>query len=412
MFDLKKKILFKIWKFPQLSETFIVNQIVLAVKIGYEVKILAEEPTGISNNANTKLFEEYNLAEKIIVENYRIPKQRVERLFKATQLLINNVSLLSYLIAYYKESANKGLLPLYEFFFYKPYRYYDVIHIQFGTNKHPLDIMKKIGYLKSRLIVSFHGHDLYFPINNRIPNNGYYERLFEAADHLITNTPFLREKLLAINAPEEKITIIPVPVNTSIFYPNRVIDKNEKIRLVTVGRLDELKGQKYGIQAVNILLKKGYSIEYLIAGAGDNEGNLRNLINELAISRNVFLKGKISPGEVSQLLQSSDIFLMTSVINSEGMEESQGLVTAEAQACGLPVVAFDSGGIKYTLVDGKTGFLCNQKDIGAYAGKLEILINDEKLRIRMGERAVSFVEENYSENSVLHKWSQIYSGSL
>ena len=100
MFDLKKKILFKIWKFPQLSETFIVNQIVLALKMGYEVKILVEELTSISNNANTKLFEEYNLSEKIIIEDYRIPQQRLERIFKATLLLIKNVSLLSHNIHY------------------------------------------------------------------------------------------------------------------------------------------------------------------------------------------------------------------------------------------------------------------------------------------------------------------------
>jgi colanic acid/amylovoran biosynthesis glycosyltransferase len=405
---LKKSILFKIWKFPQLSETFIVNQIVLAVKMGFEVRILTGELNDISKNANCELFEEYNLYDKIIIEDYKIPQQKSKRIFKAVWLLIMNVFLLPQLIKYYKEAGKNGLLPLYEFFFYKSFRNFDAIHIQFGTNKYPVDIMKKTGYLKSRIIVSFHGHDLYFPINNIIPNNGYYDRLFEAADYLVANTPFLREKLLAINAPEEKIEIIPVAIDTNIFKPNKGKNKHEKLKLVTVGRLDELKGQKYGIEAVNILLKKGYLVEYAIAGSGVNEEKLKYLIEELDLTRNVFLKGKISPGEVFRLLQDSDIFLMTSITNSAGMEESQGLVTAEAQACGLPIVAFDTGGVKYTLIEGETGFLCKEKDIECYTEKIELLIRNDSLRKKMGIDAVQFIERKYSENSVLNKWRNIY----
>ncbi len=405
---MKKRLLFKIWKFPQLSETFIVNQIVMAIKMGYEVKILTGEQTDISKNANTHLFEEYNLVEKIIIEDYNIPLLKSKRIFKAVWLLIKNIFLLPHLIKYYKESAKNGLLPLYKFIFYKPYRNFDVIHIQFGTNKHPVDIMKKVGYIKSKIIVSFHGHDLYFPINNRIPNNGYYDRLFEVADYLVANTPFLKEKLLAINAPEAKIEIIPVAVDTGIFKPNTNKNKREKLRLVTVGRLDELKGQKYGIKAVSQLLKKGFLVDYTIAGSGINEETLKKLIEELNITRNVCFKGNVSPDEVSRLLQDSDIFLMTSITNSSGMEESQGLVIAEAQASGLPVVAFDSGGVKYTLLDGQTGYLCEEKDIVCYTEKIELLIKNESLRKKMGLNALEFIEREYSENSVLNKWRNVY----
>ncbi len=408
MFVLKKSILFKIWKFPQLSETFIVNQIVLAIKLGYEVYILVEEVTDITGNANINLFEDYKLQDKIIVENYKLPNQKSKRILKAAWFLTKNVFLLPHLIKYYKNSGKKGLLPVYEFFFYKHFRDFDIIHIQFGTNKHPVDIMKKTGYLKSRIIVSFHGHDLYFPINKTIPNNGYYDRLFETADYLVANTTFLKEKLLAINAPEEKIEIIPVPVNTGLFIPKVKVSKNKKLRLITVGRLDELKGQEYGIQAVNLLLKKGFSVEYTIAGTGLNEGKLKNIIEKLDLTRNVFLKGKILPSEVPQLLQDSDIFLMTSVTNSEGMEESQGLVIAEAQACGLPVVAFNSGGIKFTLIDGETGFLCKEKNIDAFSEKIQLLFENSELRKKMSENALTFVERYYSENSVIEKWKDIY----
>ncbi len=406
---MKKSILFKIWKFPQLSETFIVNQIVLAIKMGYEVKILAGNLTDISKNANTKLFEEYNLSEKIIIEDYKIPQQKSKRILKAARLLLKNPGLLSHLIKYYKVSGRKGFLPLYEFFFYKPFRNFDTIHIQFGTNKHPVDIMKKTGYFKSRIIVSFHGHDLYFPINNRIPNNGYYDRLFEVADHLVANTPFLKEKLLAINAPEDKIEIIPVAVNTNFFKPSKLeINTSETIRIITVGRLEIFKGQYLGIECISKLVKNGFNVHYIIVGTGSQEKVLKNLIQEYSLNNYISLTGRKSQKEINELLQNHDIFLMTSIHDPNYGVESQGLVIAEAQACGLPVVAFDTGGVKYTFIDGETGFLCKEKDIECYTEKIELLIRNDSLRKKMGIDAVQFIEREYSENSVLNKWGKIY----
>lgn len=406
---MNRSILFKIWKFPQLSETFIVNQVVLALKLGYDVKILAGELTDVSCNANFELFQKYNLCDKIIIQDHRIPKQKLKRIFKAFWLVLINISLLRTLIKYLKELNKFGLSSIYEFFFYKDLRGFDVIHIQFGTNKHPIDILKKTGFIKSKLIVSFHGHDLYFPINNRIPNNGYYSRLFETADFLIANTVFLKDKLVALKAPVEKIKIIPVAVDTTIFKKSISKNENRILKLLTIGRLDELKGQQYGIRAVKLLVQKGLNIEYMIVGSGIEEEKLKNLIDKLELTSSVFLNGSSKPDEIPELLQNSHLFLMTSITNSKGMEETQGLVTAEAQACGLPVVAFDTGGVKYTMIDGKTGFICKEKDLLCYVQKIELLLKNDTLRNEMGLDAIRFIEKEYSENAVLNKWKIIYS---
>jgi len=406
---LKKSILFKIWKFPQLSETFIVNQIVLAIKMGYDVKILVGEVTDITKNANNLLFEEFNLRDKIIVEDYKLPQQKLKRILKAAWLLLNDILLVPHFIKYYNASKKKGLEAIYEFFFYKNFREFDAIHIQFGTNKHPVDILKNTGYIKSQLIVSFHGHDLYFPINNRIPNNGYYNHLFESANYLVANTAFLKDKLIEINAPIEKIKIIPVAVDTSIFKPIKLDDKkSDLIRIISVGRLEIFKGHQFGIKCISQLVKKGYDIQYSIIGDGSQKEVLESLIQKYGLKKHVVLLGRKSQEEISKTLPIQDIFLMTSITDSNYGVESQGLVTAESQACGLPVVAFDSGGVKYTLVDGKTGFLCKEEDIECYTEKIELLIRNDSLRKKMGIDAVQFIEREYSENSVLKKWRNIY----
>lgn len=390
-----------------LSETFIVNQIVLAIKLDYEVSILVEEVYDPGENANQELFREFRLEDKLILEDYKIPGTKLGRAIKAAGLIFRRPDLVGHLLRFYNKSQRKGFFAIFQFFFYESLNTYENIHIQYGTNKHPVDVLKKTGFLKSKVITSFHGHDLHFPIDNRIPSEGYYKTLFEVADALVCNTPFLKGKLQALQAPEQKIKTIPVAVDTAFFRPDNA-DRHDRLKLMTVGRLDELKGQEYGIETVHTLIKKGLEVEYIIAGTGEYEQRLKKLVRSLNLEDRILFKGKVSPEEVCNLLQQADIFLMTSITNKVGMQESQGLVTAEAQACGLPVVAFDTGGVKHTIKDGKTGFLCSEKDVKKLSAMIELLINDKALREEMGLNARRFIEKEYSEKSVMKKWQEIY----
>ena len=348
------------------------------------------------------------LEKRLILEDYKIPATKSGRAIKAAGLILKRPELLAPLLRFYKQNPRKGFFAIFQFFFYESLRNYEIIHIQYGTNKSPVDILKKTGFLKSRIITSFHGHDLHFPINNRIQKDGYYDLLFEVADVLVCNTIFLKSRLIALKAPENKIETVPVAVDTDFFQPIPVTNKDGKLRLITVGRLDELKGQEYGIKAVSSLVKKGLKVEYILAGAGVSERRLKDLVKKRDLGEVVCFKGKVDQKEVLQLLQQADLFLMTSVTNEVGMQESQGLVTAEAQACGLPVVAFDTGGVKYTLEDGKTGFLCEEKNVDDFAAKIELLLKDSGLREEMGKKARQFIEKEYSEISVMKKWKGIY----
>ena len=403
-----KSILFKISRFPLLSETFIVNQIVTAIKLDYDVRILTEERMDISNCGNPAQYNKYNLDKRIILENYKIPSSRLGRIIKAVRLVLRNLNVVRYLLGFYRLSGKKGLAPLFQFFFYNSLREFDIIHIQFGTNKFPVDHLKKIGFLEAKVIISFHGHDLYFPINGFISQHGYYDKAFQVAEFLVCNTPFLESKLLEVGAPKAKIRNIPVAVDTNYFRSGTKNDEITSIKLVTVGRLDELKGQEYGIAAVQCLLQMGFDVKYFLIGSGPKEQELKERIRNLGLEVYICLPGKASQEEIRKLLQEADIFLMTSIKNSAGMEESQGLVTAEAQACGLPVVAFDSGGVKYTIKDGITGFLCKEKDVEEFVEKIQILIENPSLRDEMGTNAVEFIEDQFSENSVFNKWNDIY----
>ncbi|MFV8226694.1 glycosyltransferase family 4 protein [Christiangramia aquimixticola] len=404
-----KTILFKIQQFPLISETFIVNQIIMAIELGFDVKILIKDLLKFEESSQAELLEKYKISDKIIFEQFDIPQNKFWRLLKVIGIVLSRITNFLKVIKYVKLKSKFSLTWIFEIAFYDQFKNIDIIHVQYGTNVHPIDILKKAGFIDSRLIVSFHGHDAFFPINGLIPRDGYYDYLVNEGDWIIANTPYLKQQLMKIGFSENKIEVIPVPVDTDYFTSMRKRKRpNNPIRLISVGRLESIKGHRYGILATDILVRKGIDVKYFIIGEGSNRKELESLIHLKQLDNHVNLLGKRTQREIRVKLRQADIYLMTSVTFNNQIKETQGLATIEAQSCGLPVVAFDSGGVRYTIIHGETGFLCEEENFLKFAEYLERLINNKKLRDKFSQNAEKFVKEHYSRKMVFHKWRLIY----
>jgi colanic acid/amylovoran biosynthesis glycosyltransferase len=404
----KRKIVFKVPEFPHLTETFIVAQIVTAIKLGYEIEILVRKRIEESTNLRSNLIEEYGLLKKVIIEDYKIPKNRILRYIKWILLLVINVVHFSKILSYHKEQSKFSLTWLFQWVFYNRFIEADLFHVQYGTNSNPLATLKKTGF-KPALIVTFHGHDAFFPISGYIHNNGYYDNLFKYGNLITANTPYLAEKIIDLGCPKEKLKIIPVGVDTDFFYSNNDKKKcSDTLKLITVGRLHEMKGQVYCIEAVRILINEGIDVTLTIIGEGAERITLEKLIIKYQLESKVFLSGKKSQEEVRRALWESDVYLLTGQATMNGLRESQGLATLEAQACGLPVVVFDSGGIKYTLIDGQTGFVCDEYDVEGVAEKIKLLYLNPALRIEMGLNTIDFIKQHFSQDYIDTVWEKEY----
>lgn len=404
-----KKIVFKVPEFPHLSETFIVAQITTAIKLGYEVEILVRKLLENANTLNYGLIKQHVLLDKIIIEDYKVPKNKIVRSFKWMILLFINFKDLKYILKFYKEYPKFSFTWLYTWHFYKQFNKAAIIHIQYGTNKYPIDILKKTGFFKPSVVTTFHGHDAFFPISGFIPNNGYYENLFKYGNLITSNTPYLAEKILELGCPKGLLSIIPVGVDTDFFYPNKEKKEISKaLKLITVGRLDKVKGHQFCIEAVKQLINKGIKVTLTIIGDGEERSNLESLIVKYQLEDSVFMKGSKSQQEVRQSLWEHDVYLLTAVALPDGRRETQGLATLEAQACGLPVIVFNSGGVKYTLEDGVSGFVCEEYDIKDVVAKIIKFIDNPDLLNKMSNEAVTFVNKNYSQKVIDNKWNVIY----
>ena len=126
--------------------------------------------------------------------------------------------------------------------------------------------------------------------------------------------------------------------------------------------------------------------ELRIAGAGDYRGPLERLAASLDLGESVRFLGRISEAEKLSLLRSSWGLAFTSP------KEGWGITNLEAAACGTPVVASDSPGIRESVRDGVTGFLVPHGDVGALAAALRRLATAPSLVATMGAAGRRFAE--------------------
>ncbi|WP_248723501.1 glycosyltransferase [Seonamhaeicola sp. ML3] len=399
-----KEVIFKIPQFPHISETFLVAQILTAIKLGFSIKIITRKFI----RENISLIEKYNLQERVIIQDYRIPKNKFIRSLKWILLLIQNISDINYIFRYYRVQETFSLTWLYQLVFYKKFNKASIFHIQYGTNSTPIDKLKKIKYLKPAVIVTFHGHDAFFPLYGYIDNNGYYNDLFASNSFITANTPYLSNKIEGLGCSKDKLKVIPVGVNTSYFYPKPTQKDSNIIKLITVGRLDNVKGQKYCIEVVKQLLNLRIEARLSIIGAGEERENLETLINEYKLTNNIKLLGSKNSSEIRDVLWQHDIYLLLAVPVENGRRETQGLATLEAQACGLSAIVFDSGGVKYTVKNEISGFICEEFNVNEVVEKVKYLHENRKVLQDMGENASRFVSEQYSQSLIDEQWGQFY----
>lgn len=410
MIPSNKTIVFKLAEFPHLSETFILAQIIAAKKLGYSVQVLTGKFLHLNDAFYQKTLEEYKISKVIHEENYQIPTQKVKKVFSFLWIFVSNFLKLPSIIAFYQLKQSFSLTWLFQWRFYQKWNDSNTIfHIQYGTNRNPIDILKASGFFKPKVVMTFHGHDAFFPINGFIQNNGYYKNAFQFFETITANTPYLAEKMIEIGCPSNRLQIVPVGVDVHFFTPKKSTKKTTEVfKIITVGRLDPVKGHQYGIEIIKKLIDSGYQVHFTIVGDGAEKENLTNLINQLQLQEHVQMVGKKSATEIVELNQMHDLYLFTGVPLPDGRRETQGLATLEAQACGLPVVAFDSGGVKYTLINNETGFLVPEFGTDESVKKIITLIKNEMLQKEFSLKARQFVESKYAQSIINQQWELIY----
>lgn len=159
--------------------------------------------------------------------------------------------------------------------------------------------------------------------------------------------------------------------------------------VLSVGELNKNKNQKVILEAIAMLNDLG--IHYILCGKGDQLDNLKQLARELKIENKVHFLGYRT--DVVDICSQSDVYVMPS------LREGLPVASLEAMYCGLPLVTSNIRGLVDVMKDGKTGYLCNPKDVKAFAEGIRKLQEQESLRKEMGVYNKEIVKPFCLENT-------------
>jgi colanic acid/amylovoran biosynthesis glycosyltransferase len=288
-----------------------------------------------------------------------------------------------------------------------------LIHAHFGPAA--LTALPLARWLKVPMIVTYHGYDA-TAADEHLRRANYRSRvytrrkgeLWNAVEVFIAVSEFIRSRLLQQGFPEEKIVVHYIGVDTEAFAPDPQVLREPIV--LFVASLHEGKGCEYVIRAMAKLQSELPEAELVVIG----DGPLRKSLEEMArksLRRYKFL-GIQSPEVVRQWMNRAKVFSVASVPAGSGWMEAFGLVYTEAQAMGLPVVSFASGGVPEAIADGETGFLAPERDTEALAYHLQRLLRDDAMCTRMGEAARKRVCAQFNLRIQTRRLEELYTDVL
>jgi len=192
-----------------------------------------------------------------------------------------------------------------------------------------------------------------------------------------------RDDLVSRGIPPERIQVIYNGVDVESLSPDP--DVRSDLPLFSyLGRLKRYKRVDLVVRAFALLDGRDARLE--IAGKGDDRDRLEALVAKLNIEDRVRFLGYITEREKRELLRRSWATVLASP------KEGWGISNLESAACGTPVIAADSPGIRESVVDGDTGFLVPGSDVAAYAAAMRGLLDSPELVTTLGVNARRFAE--------------------
>ncbi len=273
-----------------------------------------------------------------------------------------------------------------------------LIHAHFGLDGVlALPLARKLGL---PVVVTFHGHDITVADSGE-PGPGWWTHqfyirqrrlLFEQAKLVIAVSNFIRSRLIEKGCPEQKIVVHYIGVDKDKFRPEPSVPR--KPIVLFVGRLVERKGCEYLIRAMAQVQAIIPDVELLVIGDGPLRPSLEQLAEKM-LRRYKFL-GFQSPESVRNWMNQAKVFSLPSITAQSGDMEAFGMVFAEAQSMGLPVVSFSSGGIPEAVADGETGLLTTERNTEGLATCILRLLEDEELWQQFSQKGQERVRTTFN----------------
>lgn len=384
--------------FPKISEKFVINEIMELIKMGHEIYIFS-----IYHPEEKIIYPEKMMHNEILQNNLLKNIYYPPYISRSISELTGYVSLLSghsNNIIYNELCRNAA-------------RYFakiikdsnlkiDILHAHFATEP-AFVAMTLSNMLGIPFTIMAHAYDIYMD-----PDIGALKERFDNASAVMTASYYNMEYINSLGIDKNKIHVIRACPN---LYELDNIKRRDNINgrnLLSISRLVEKKGIKYGILAIKNLIKEYPEITYRVIGSGPLEKELRSLIKSLGLENNVKIIGNLDNEKLNEELSRTTIFILPCTIAKNGDIDGIPVSLMEAMYLQIPTISTKISGIQELIENGKSGLLVDINNDKQLSDSVKILLENRELMIKIGNCARKKVEKDFNLHNEAQKLIDIW----
>lgn len=398
---MKKKIAYIISRFPTVSETFILYEMIELTKLGMEIDIfplihqkgsvIHSEVETIAHKVHYPALFSLNTLRDHFFWFRKKPGIYLQTIIQALVKNLRSLKFLSRAIVVILLAAQAA----------RKIDELGIQHIHAHSATHPT-LMAYIVWRLTGVPYSFtaHSSDIYF-------NKTMLSEKISRACFVVTisnyNVDFL--KGISPDMPMAKTHVIHCGIDTAKFRMEPVKHLDRSFNIICVGRLEKIKGHQYLIEACAQLKARNIDFHCYLVGDGELQSEVQEEIKRLDLDHQVELLGFQTHDKVIDLLGQVDVLVLPSL--SEGIP----VAVMEGMASGLPIVATAVTGVPELVEHGVTGLLVPSKDSLALAEALVTLCHSPELRLQMGKAGRKKVLNEFNLQNSAKELYEVFTAS-
>ncbi len=283
------------------------------------------------------------------------------------------------------------------------------IHSSFGPSFYrKMPFIYMASWARKPIINHIHGADFdEFYVNTSEKKKRQVKRVYSKCTRLIALSDEWKERLSKI-VTEDKITVIE---NYSVLHEDALEERLHRPSnnlILFLGELGKRKGCYDIPKVAKRVIQAVPDVKFILAGTGSQEDEIaiKQLFADIGIDEYILFPGWVRGEQKDRLLREADIFFLPSY--NEGMPMS----ILDAMGYGLPIVSTKVGGISKIVYDGKNGYLTEPGRVENMADNIVCILQDDRLRIKMGKCSMENVKIHHSLTKHLEALKTVYEGVI